>query len=67
VKKQELRDMISKRLACFRHQRQSLLGAVITSIVDLSKVENSLEEMLLSGLDEKNTAEIACKCALDAG
>lgn len=53
--------MISVRLACFRYRTQILLSAATTAIVDLSRVGNSLEHILLSEA-KMRTFEIACKC-----
>lgn len=36
--------MISVRLACFRYRTQIFLSAPTTAIVDMGKVENSLEQ-----------------------
>lgn len=53
--------MISVRLACFRYRTQIFLSAATTAIVDLSRVGNSLEHILLSEA-KMRTFEIACKC-----
>lgn len=53
--------MISVRLACFRYRTQIFLSAATTAIVDMSKVENNLEQILLAEAKIR-TFGIACKC-----